>query len=102
MKILFATLACLASAAALADDADMHKARYIMTNLAVGGYWPGDANSSTPFPANMNVDYIRAYSSDPYTDGGAVDTTSTSTTSRSIHPPPRAIKRARPRSTRTG
>jgi beta-glucanase (GH16 family) len=45
--------------------ADMHQAMYIEANLAVGGYWPGNADGSTPFPAQMNVDYIRAYSAIP-------------------------------------
>jgi beta-glucanase (GH16 family) len=64
-----------------ATPADMHKAMYVMTNLAVGGYWPGNANSSTPFPANMNIDYVRAWSSNPYTDGAATQPPSTATPS---------------------
>jgi beta-glucanase (GH16 family) len=55
----------------VATPADMHKPMYMMANLAVGGNWPGDADASTPFPANMNIDYIRAWSSNPYADGGA-------------------------------
>jgi beta-glucanase (GH16 family) len=31
---------------------------YIILNLAVGGYWPGDPNGSTPFPARLVVDYV--------------------------------------------
>jgi len=31
---------------------------FIILNLAVGGYWPGDPNSSTPFPAKLVVDYV--------------------------------------------
>jgi beta-glucanase (GH16 family) len=31
---------------------------YIILNLAVGGYWPGDPDSSTPFPAKLVVDYV--------------------------------------------
>ncbi|GAA3439811.1 glycoside hydrolase family 16 protein [Kutzneria kofuensis] len=31
---------------------------YIILNLAVGGYWPGDPNGSTPFPAKLVVDYV--------------------------------------------
>jgi len=34
---------------------------YILANLAVGGNWPGSPDSSTPFPAEYEIDYIRAY-----------------------------------------
>jgi len=51
--------------------ADMHKPMYVMANLAVGGYWPGAADGSTPFPAHMDIDYVRAWSGNPYADGGA-------------------------------
>lgn len=34
---------------------------YLLVNLAVGGWWPGSPDSSTPLPATMSVDYIRAY-----------------------------------------
>jgi beta-glucanase (GH16 family) len=37
------------------------KAMYIIANLAVGGYWPGDPDSTSVFPAYMQVDYIRAF-----------------------------------------
>ena len=32
---------------------------FIIMNLAVGGYWPGDPNSSTQFPQQLLVDYVR-------------------------------------------
>jgi hypothetical protein len=32
---------------------------FLILNLAVGGYWPGDPNSSTPFPNTLVVDYVR-------------------------------------------
>ena len=35
---------------------------YIIVNLAVGGDWPGNPDSSTEFPARMEVDYVRAWS----------------------------------------
>jgi beta-glucanase (GH16 family) len=35
---------------------------FIILNLAVGGDWPGSPNSSTVFPGNMLVDYVRIYS----------------------------------------
>jgi len=34
---------------------------FILLNLAVGGTWPGSPNSSTVFPAQMLVDYVRIY-----------------------------------------
>ena len=45
-----------------ATPADMNEPMYMIANLAVGGYWPGMVNSTTPFPAEMKIDYIRAYS----------------------------------------
>jgi beta-glucanase (GH16 family) len=37
---------------------------YIILNLAVGGYWPGDPNSSTVFPQQLVVDYVHVTTSD--------------------------------------
>ena len=34
---------------------------YIVLNLAVGGYWPGNPNATTHFPESMLVDYVRVY-----------------------------------------
>lgn len=34
---------------------------YIILNLAVGGQWPGDPDSTTVFPQKMLVDYVRVY-----------------------------------------
>ena len=34
---------------------------YLLVNLALGGAWGGNVNSSTPFPARFTIDYIRAY-----------------------------------------
>jgi beta-glucanase (GH16 family) len=31
---------------------------FVIMNLAVGGYWPGDPNSSTQFPQQLVVDYV--------------------------------------------
>jgi Ca2+-binding RTX toxin-like protein len=44
-----------------ATPTDMNKPMYMLANLAVGGSWPGNPNSSTPFPAQMKIDYIHAY-----------------------------------------
>ena len=49
----------------VATPADMNVPMYMIANLAVGGYWPGNADSTTPFPAQMQIDFIRAYSSLP-------------------------------------
>ena len=40
---------------------DSGQASFIILNLAVGGSWPGPPNSTTPFPAQMLVDYVRIY-----------------------------------------
>jgi beta-glucanase (GH16 family) len=37
---------------------------FVILNLAVGGDWPGDPDSSTRFPADMLVDYVRVYERD--------------------------------------
>ncbi|MGO8757795.1 MAG: family 16 glycosylhydrolase [Terracidiphilus sp.] len=34
---------------------------YIVLNVAVGGYWPGDPDATTAFPTTMLVDYVRVY-----------------------------------------
>lgn len=34
---------------------------FILANLAIGGNWPGNPDSSTPFPSEMKIDYIRAW-----------------------------------------
>lgn len=54
-----------------ATPADMHTPMYMLANLAVGGNWPGAPDSSTPFPATMRIDYIRAYDSLPAGAGAA-------------------------------
>jgi beta-glucanase (GH16 family) len=45
---------------------DMHKDKYILINLAVGGEWPGSPTAQTPFPAAMEIDWVRAYQRDAY------------------------------------
>lgn len=34
---------------------------YIILNVAIGGDWPGSPDSSTVFPQNMYIDYVRIY-----------------------------------------
>lgn len=41
--------------------APFDKPFYLLLNVAVGGNWPGNPNGSTPFPARMEVDYVRVY-----------------------------------------
>jgi len=38
-----------------------HKPFFILLNMAIGGSWPGNPNSSTPFPDTMFVDWVRVY-----------------------------------------
>jgi beta-glucanase (GH16 family) len=40
---------------------DTGGANFIFLNLAVGGSWPGAPDTTTPFPAQMLVDYVRLY-----------------------------------------
>lgn len=37
---------------------------FLLLNLAVGGDWPGPPDESTPLPARMLVDHVRAYAWD--------------------------------------
>jgi beta-glucanase (GH16 family) len=34
---------------------------YLIINLHVGGFWPGDPNHSTPMPASFDIDYVRVW-----------------------------------------
>lgn len=34
---------------------------FVVLNVAVGGYWPGDPDATTHFPTSMLVDYVRVY-----------------------------------------
>ncbi|MFD9319502.1 ricin-type beta-trefoil lectin domain protein [Streptomyces sp. NPDC060053] len=43
---------------------------FLILNLAVGGYWPGDPDGSTVFPQQLLVDYVRV-STDTAQPGGA-------------------------------
>lgn len=51
------------------SDADLNpygapfdKPFHLLLNVAVGGYWPGNPDSTTVFPQTMEVDYVRVYS----------------------------------------
>lgn len=39
------------------DDKDF----YLLLNLAVGGYWPGNPDGTTAFPQSLYVDWVRVY-----------------------------------------
>ena len=39
---------------------------YLLMNVAVGGYWPGDPDGSTQFPQTMYVDYLRVFSKNDF------------------------------------
>jgi hypothetical protein len=47
-----------------------NKPFFLILNLAVGGYWPGDPNSSTVFPQQLVVDEVKVTTSDG-SGGGA-------------------------------
>ncbi|NJD21074.1 MAG: glycosyl hydrolase family protein [Melioribacter sp.] len=42
-----------------------HQPFFIILNLAVGGNWPGNPDSTTPMPDSMFVDYVRVYQTTP-------------------------------------
>ena len=44
--------------------ADEHQAMYMLATMSIGGDWAGNPNPSG-FSADYQIDYIRAYSSDP-------------------------------------
>ncbi len=35
--------------------------QFVILNLAIGGSWPGNPDSTTVFPGDMQVDYVRVY-----------------------------------------
>lgn len=43
-------------------NAPFNERFHLLLNLAVGGTWPGDPDSTTKFPAEMEVDFVRVYS----------------------------------------
>ena len=43
---------------------EFHLPFYLILNLAIGGNWPGNPDATTPFPAQVEVDYVRAYKLD--------------------------------------
>jgi beta-glucanase (GH16 family) len=55
------TPASLASLPGSVWPFDSGNAQFFVLNLAVGGSWPGSPDSSTPFPSETLVDYVRVY-----------------------------------------
>lgn len=44
-----------------APNRDFHRPAYMLLNLALGGEWPGAPDATTPLPARMRIDWVRAY-----------------------------------------
>jgi len=40
---------------------DLDKPLRMIVNLAVGGHWPGSPDASTPWPAELKIDYVKVY-----------------------------------------
>jgi beta-glucanase (GH16 family) len=47
------------------DPSLFNQSSYIILNVAVGGNWPGNPDSTTMFPQTMKVDWVRVYSKGP-------------------------------------
>jgi beta-glucanase (GH16 family) len=47
----------------MATPSGMSEPMYLLAGLAVGGNWPGAPDGTTAFPAEFQIDYIRAYAS---------------------------------------
>jgi beta-glucanase (GH16 family) len=45
---------------------------FLILNLAVGGYWPGDPDGSTPFPNTLTIDYVRVTNDGTGGGGGRI------------------------------
>lgn len=46
------------------DMKEFLRSFYLILNVAVGGYWPGEPDNTTVFPQSMAVDYVRVFSKD--------------------------------------
>ena len=42
-------------------DKSPNEPMYLLATLALGGHWAGPPDAQTPFPAYMEIDYIRVY-----------------------------------------
>jgi beta-glucanase (GH16 family) len=52
-----------------ANQSDMNQPFYIILNLALGGQWGGNVDGTTPFPATLQCEYVRAYTPAASTPG---------------------------------
>ena len=48
-----------------ANRTEFHEEFFFIFNVAVGGEWPGSPDSSSQFPQQMQVDYIRVFQLEP-------------------------------------
>jgi beta-glucanase (GH16 family) len=55
------TIADMAKLSGATWPFDAGQSNFIIINLAIGGDWPGSPDATTPFPAEMLVDYVRVY-----------------------------------------
>jgi beta-glucanase (GH16 family) len=51
-----------------------NKPFFLILNLAVGGYWPGDPDGNTAFPAQLLVDYVKVTTGADSQPGGGTGT----------------------------
>lgn len=51
-----------------AKDAPYDQPFYLIMNLSVGGKWSGLPNAKTPFPGDLQVDYVRVYQAGGHDD----------------------------------
>jgi beta-glucanase (GH16 family) len=49
---------------------------YVLANLAVGGNWPGSPDASTPFPSDLQIDWIHVFERKSDTTAPSVTLTS--------------------------
>ncbi len=55
----------------------MDKPMYMIVNMQLGGPWAGSPNAATTFPANFQIDYVRAYASASTPETGPANKTGT-------------------------
>lgn len=66
-QIRFLLDGTMISELAIEDDMkEFLRSFYIILNVAVGGYWPGDPDNTTVFPQQMLVDYVRVYGQEDF------------------------------------
>ena len=53
----------------IVDSKVSQQEMYVIANTALGGWWAGSPDNTTPFPGKFEIDYIRVYQkSQPYDD----------------------------------